>query len=552
MRIATNMASMNALRNTENRLNNVSDSIKQMASGHRYNSAADAPADVYLADFIKNQVSGLRQTYESNEQSVALLKTAEGGLAEVIGVLTELKQLAVHAANEAVNDQQMLEADQLEIEHKLQTLDQIARNTTFGTIKLLDGSMGSNGSTVGENLSYVSATQYTPASPEKGYLIDIHRAATRARLEGKIPLDVENIGKGISIMVKEFETLDPVKGSKILDDQENNSGTTRGKFATIDSSYGDLKKEIAQIQKNYNRDPEHYTFEKMSQALRTLIKFYLNKEFEEAGMKMEIFERPDHNFVLRHKEFGDGYSFSVVCNIPNVLTPQPVVAEDALEGFNVEGAIGGYSAIGKGQYLTARNGAPGQGVQIRYDKGLDYVEIPVFDKNGHRIGSRYELQPQEMVVGSPVEGFVHISQRSKQFYLDSNKGISEPFSFISVSSKNLGQNVRNDSKFKSLADLDVTKIQGSRDALKLIDKAIGDVSKVRSDVGSFQKNTIERTLGNIALVSDRLEEGQSMLRDTDVAQAMSRMTKDKIMMMTGQSVLAHANHKPAHVLSLIG
>ena len=43
-----------------------------------------------------------------------------------------------------------------------------------------------------------------------------------------------------------------------------------------------------------------------------------------------------------------------------------------------------------------------------------------------------------------------------------------------------------------------------------------------------------------------------MLRDTDVAQAMSRLTKDKIMMLTGQAVLAQANQKPAHVLGLIG
>ena len=60
----------------------------------------------------------MNQTYKNNEQSASLFQVAEGGLAEVVGVLTELKQLAVHAANEAANDKLMVEADQLEIEQK--------------------------------------------------------------------------------------------------------------------------------------------------------------------------------------------------------------------------------------------------------------------------------------------------------------------------------------------------------------------------------------------------------------------------------------------------
>ena len=73
--------------------------------------------------------------------------------------------------------------------------------------------------------------------------------------------------------------------------------------------------------------------------------YYLNKEFQESGMEMEIFESPDQRLVMRHKEFGDGHSFSVTCNVPGVLTERPMVAEDAMEGLNVEGTIAGYCAI---------------------------------------------------------------------------------------------------------------------------------------------------------------------------------------------------------------
>ncbi|HCP34845.1 MAG TPA: hypothetical protein DIT94_10690 [Deltaproteobacteria bacterium] len=362
---------------------------------------------------------------------------------------------------------------------------------------------------------------------------------------------MENIGDGIQIIVNEFEVLDAVGGKKKINENAEKSGGTQGKFAKIDSHFGELREQIAQIQKNHQRDPNAYPFEQMSKEVRTLVMYYLNNEFNESGMEMEIFESPDKQFVLRHKEFGDGHSFSVTCNIPGVLTERPMVAEDAMEGLNVEGTIAGYSAIGKGQYLTAREGAPAQGAQIRYDRELDYIELPVFDDNGHRVGSTYKLEPQEMVVGAPMEGFVHISQGSKDFYLDSNQGISEPFSFISVRSSNLGQNVRNESDYQSLADIDVTEIQGARDALKLIETAVGDVSKVRADVGSFQKNTIEKTLGIVSQAAENLESGASVLRDTDVADAMSRLTRDEIMLMTSQTALAQANQKPATVLGLI-
>ena len=542
---------MHALRNYDDRMKQVTDSIRRITSGKKHNAAADAPADVYMGDILKNKVSGLRQTFDNNEQSATLLQIAEGGLAEVVGLLTELKQLAVHAANEAVNDQEMLDADQLEIEQKLQALDSIASNTRFGNIKLLDGSMGSKGVTVGDHLSFVNATQYTPATPEKGLLIDINQVATRARFEGMLPLDLENIGDGIHVLVKEFENLDPVIGPTEIEGNQGTHGTTRGKYASIDTRSGELKKEIAQIQKNHRRDPVRYSYEKMSREVRNLIMYELNKGFAESGMDIEIFERPDSVFVLRHKEFGDGHSFSVVCNIPNVLTPRPMVAENAMEGLNVEGTIAGYAAVGKGQYLTAREGSPTQGLRIRYDRELDYVERPVFDEKGQRIGSRYELEPQSQAVDSPVEGYVHISQGSKQFYLDSNQGDSEPFSLLSVRSGNLGQNVVNQSDFESLADIDVTNVQGARDALRLIDKSIDDILEIRTDVGSFQKNTIEKTLSNVAAAADNLAEGTSVLSDTDVAQAMSRLTRNEIMMLSGQSVLAHANQKPSSVLSLV-
>ena len=77
---------------------------------------------------------------QSNDSALAstlerLVQTTEANLGEVSSLLTNIRQLAIHAANEGVNDETMLEADQLEIENALATIDRISNQAQFGTKK---------------------------------------------------------------------------------------------------------------------------------------------------------------------------------------------------------------------------------------------------------------------------------------------------------------------------------------------------------------------------------------------------------------------------------
>ena len=74
MRISTNVTSQTALRHTDNRLNEVNKSIRQLASGHIHNSAADSPGEVYLADILKNLYTGMNQTYKTTSSQQASFK----------------------------------------------------------------------------------------------------------------------------------------------------------------------------------------------------------------------------------------------------------------------------------------------------------------------------------------------------------------------------------------------------------------------------------------------------------------------------------------------
>ena len=98
----------------------------------------------------------------------------------------------------------------------------------------------------------------------------------------------------------------------------------------------------------------------------------------------------------------------------------------------------------------------------------------------------------------------------------------------------------------------ISKAQKIPSTWKLIDKAISDVSEARADVGSFQRNTVEKTIRNVHQAADHIEGGASSVGDADIAQTMANFTRDQIMMMAGTSIQSHANKKPASVLALMG
>ena len=92
---------------------------------------------------------------DNSEMAVSLLQTAEGALDEVSRALIQARQVAVHAGNEGSNDQNMLKADQQEIDNILEQINRIATSTQYGHNFLLDGSRAGNGVTTGDHLEFV-------------------------------------------------------------------------------------------------------------------------------------------------------------------------------------------------------------------------------------------------------------------------------------------------------------------------------------------------------------------------------------------------------------
>jgi len=139
LRINNNIAAINAHRNLSQTTSSLSDSMEKLSSGYRINRASDDPAGLVISEQFRAQIAGLNQAIENSEGSINMIQTAEGALNEISSLLSSMRELAIHAANEGFNDADQLAADQAEIANAIKTIDRVAANTQFGTKKLLDG-----------------------------------------------------------------------------------------------------------------------------------------------------------------------------------------------------------------------------------------------------------------------------------------------------------------------------------------------------------------------------------------------------------------------------
>jgi flagellin len=87
--------------------------------------------------------------------------------------------------------------------------------------------------------------------------------------------------------------------------------------------------------------------------------------------------------------------------------------------------------------------------------------------------------------------------------------------------------------------------------LTAIDAALTNVSSARANIGAVQ-NRFEHTINNLNVAVENLSASESQIRDTDMAQEMTKFTRSQILQQAGTSMLAQANQSQQSVLKLLG
>lgn len=137
--VNTNVSSLNAQRQLMNSGTNLDTSFKRLSSGLRINSAADDSAGLQISNRLTGQINGLNQGIRNANDGISLAQTAEGAMDEVTSMFQRVRTLASQASNGSNTDEDRL-AIQEEIRSLMSEVNRVAKDTTFGGQKLLDGS----------------------------------------------------------------------------------------------------------------------------------------------------------------------------------------------------------------------------------------------------------------------------------------------------------------------------------------------------------------------------------------------------------------------------
>lgn len=166
-------------------------------------------------------------------------------------------------------------------------------------------------------------------------------------------------------------------------------------------------------------------------------------------------------------------------------------------------------------------------------------------KDSH--GNTIQLTDAAASAGADNAAQFDVKVGTLTFQVGAYAGQTRSVSISSIDTSNLG--LGNGTSVTSVADINVST--DAQSAIKVLDKAISDVSSQRAVLGATQKNTLESSINSLTIAKENISASESTIRDTDMASEMAEFTKSQILNQAGISMLSQANQAPQQLLSLL-
>lgn len=253
----------------------------------------------------------------------------------------------------------------------------------------------------------------------------------------------------------------------------------------------------------------------------------LNKVIAEANLDLEVsFRENDSIFggpgilTIQHRRYGGDHTFEVRSSESKILAKKADELEVINNGVDVQGSIHGEAATGIGRVLIGNEG----------NLNTDGLAV-LFTGNE---------------TGTP--GTVSVAQNSLVFQIGPEVGQKVRIALADTGSDALARGLSNKSGFNSLADVDITTVQGAEDTIRLTESAITEIANVRGKLGAFQKNSLETNTATLRVTAENLIAAESSIRDADIAAELAELTKHQIMTQTAAASNAQANSLPTSSL----
>jgi len=501
----TNISSLNAQNNLTSSQASLSQSLQRLSSGLRINSAADDAAGLAISQQFTTQINGTNQAVNNANDAVSETQTASGALNTIVNNLQSIRTLAVESANgsNSASDRQALDA---QVQQQIAEITQIAQQTSFNGLSVLNGSSGVTtyqvGANVGNTIS-INLTQGVGAT-------QIGQVATSAvkvgagALTGNLTLAV-GTAAAVTVGASVGGALPgQTAGSAFAKAQainaSNISGLTASASTSVSAAFGTITAATN------GTGPGAGAAGPTSYALSINgVNIYSGTGNVAAGTTLTI------NQVANQINLFSSQDGNVTASVANgAITLTAADGSDIAVNQNINlGAAGAAGTPGAAGAVATGSG---------FAAGIAGAVLGTTQVNSGTL----TLEANSNIAVAGTDAGVAIGQTAGSIALGSN----------------------------TLANQNVLTVGGANATIQAVDSALQTVSGFQSQLGAIQ-NRFTAAVGNLQSTAQNLTQSRSTIQDADFAAETANLTQSQVLEQAGISVLAQANQQPQLILKLL-
>ncbi|MEM1110157.1 MAG: flagellin [Planctomycetota bacterium] len=497
-RINTNVSSLLGQRILGQQNQSLNTSLERLSTGLRINRGSDDPAGLIASENLRSQEAQITTAIGNAERAEQVVNVAEGGLQEVNNLLLEVQSLVGQSANEAGLSDDEREANQLQIDSILQTIDRISETTTFQGTQLLNGTFDFN--IEGQNAA-VSDIQVNGARVTDDAGLDVQVLVTQSAQNAGVFLSTTG---ALDLSAADATFTFDLAGANGSRQFSFASGTTQADIASTINTFTDLTGVSATASGSGLR------LDSTDLGEDAFVSIQIS---DVAGQAGNIFNLSATDTSAATTAGPTAFAAAVA---------QPIRDEGQDLGATINGTV------------ATTNGA---NARISTD-ALD-LELDLTTAGSQTLGA---------VAAATITG------GGANFNLGAgvNLGNQVSIGIGSVASRNLGSQAAGFlSQLASGQDNNV--VDGDlAEAQSIVDEAIGQVSSLRGRLGAFQRNTVGSTIRSLGVALENTSAAESAIRDTDFAAETAELTRSQILQQAATTTLSIANSQPQSALALLG
>jgi flagellin len=486
-RINTNVNALVAQHALQRNNASLSKSMTRLATGLKINSGADDPAGMIASQNLRADKAGITQAIDNAGRASNVLGTAEGGLNEISSLLTEMQTLTTQTANTGGLSTEEVQANQLQVDSILSTINRISGSTKFEGMSLLNGNLAYSTSSVAAsaftNIQINSAR--LPDAQKVTVVVNVVSAATQGSVVYTATATHTTLASACTV------TISGNEGSEQLSFA---SGTALSAVAAAVNGLTGITGVTATM----------------------------------SGTATGVETGSAINF--QSQKYGSSQYVSVQIQSD---------AAGTLNGLLTGGTNG--RDTGTNANVTVNGGhAEANGVTVKYRTSDLDLE---FDMATGATGLNTDATSKTFGI---VGGGATFMLGSK-----ANETGKASIGIMNVSSANLGDaavGMLNQMASGQSLSLSSGKLG---DAQKTLDRAIKQVSELRGRIGAFQKYTVGSTVNSLNVALENASAAESTISDTDFSSETAALTRSQVLQQASTNILSQANSAPQSALSLL-